>query len=82
MKLIWTAGAAFILMTAVSGCRGHMSIHVPKPRHPVVVVRSGHTHTHKCGHYRHQGRWHIHRGHVHRRGCGHAWKGGVWIWVR
>ena len=45
----------------------------------VVVVKKGHAHTARCGHYRHDGRWYHLKGHVHKRGCGHAHVQGVWV---
>ena len=80
MRWIFTAGAALILVMAVSGCRANVTVRGPKIKHPVVVVKKGHIHTPKCGHYRHGGRWYIHKGHIHRKGCGHVFKGKVWIW--
>jgi hypothetical protein len=48
----------------------------------VVVIKKGHRHSHRCGHYYHGGRWYLVSGHTHRKGCGHVFQGGIWIVVR
>lgn len=73
--------AAALLALTLSGCVVHAR---PAPVHQhhaarAVVVPRGHVHGHRCGHYRHGGRWYHLAGHVHRRGCGHVFVGGVWV---
>ncbi len=66
-------GIAALLST---GCVVHA-----KPVAPVgkaVVIKRGHVHGKRCGHYRHGGHWYLVKGHVHGKRCGHHYAGGVW----
>jgi len=72
------------------GCsRGYTEVHVVhgsrqkpvvyEPR--VVVIEKGHRHSHRCGHYCHNGTWYYAKGHVHGKGCGHRKAHGRWVLV-
>ncbi len=70
-----TIGAIFVL----SGCVVHRHRYHGHPHHSkVVVVERGHAHSHDCGHYFHEGKWHHWHGHVHAAGCGHHHVNGRW----
>ena len=45
----------------------------------VVVVKAGHGHSARCGHYRHGAKWYLVKGHTHRARCGHVKVKGVWV---
>ena len=71
---------AFLLATFTVGCTAH--VHPARHHHEhakVVVVRKGHVHSDKCGHYLHKGRWYHVERHVHGKRCGHVKVRGVWV---
>ena len=59
------------------------TVHTHPTPHPhraqAVKIDKTHRHTHRCGHYRHDGRWYHVSGHVHGRACGHVKVKGVWV---
>ncbi|HHL72640.1 MAG TPA: hypothetical protein ENJ29_09030 [Bacteroidetes bacterium] len=73
--------AALLLLFAGSaaGCAHHRPARVHHARGTVVVVKKGHVHSARCGHYRHNGRWYYIKGHVHGARCGHKKVNGVWV---
>lgn len=77
----WMA-LAIVLAIGLSSCARRTALRV-NTGHPasakVVVVKKGHKHTARCGHYRHNGRWYFIKGHHHQKGCGHHFAGGVWV---
>ncbi len=79
MRWMLTAGTLVLVVVAFSGCRAGIRI---RPPHPHVTIKTGHKHSHNCGHYHHKGKWYHHKGHVHKHNCGHKKKGGVWVWVK
>lgn len=72
------------LALLATGCVHKGSVHAhPRPAHhshaKVVTVKTGHVHSVRCGHYRHEGRWYHLAGHVHGKRCGHVKVRGVWV---
>ena len=72
----------------LAGCSGgHTRVHVVHTSKPtvvvaeprVVVIERGHRHSHRCGHYCHNGTWYFAKGHVHGKKCGHRKMRGVWV---
>ncbi len=65
----------------MTGCAAHHHrarvVHHPQAK--AVVIKKGHVHTDRCGHYRHNGRWYFIKGHVHGAKCGHHKVKGVWV---
>ena len=73
------------LSFGVSGCarRANVRINIGHPRTAkVVVIKKGHKHTARCGHYRYGGKWYIVKGHSHGPRCGHHFSSGIWIYKR
>ena len=70
-----------LISTTLGGCLVAPRHHQVHHGHGnVVVVKKGHVHGKRCGHYRHNGRWHaVRRGHAHGKRCGHHFVGGVWV---
>jgi hypothetical protein len=67
------------LLSVAVGCARPTRVVVRDPRPQVVVVKAGHVHTARCGHYRHGKTWYLVKGHVHGPRCGHVKVNGVWI---
>ena len=78
-----TASAIGVTIAAIalSGCAtaSHAQHHQHKTATRAVVVKSSHTHSARCGHYRHKGNWYHLKNHVHGKRCGHAHVKGVWV---
>lgn len=74
-----------VLAFGISGCarRTAVRVNVGHPQNAkVVVVKKGHVHTARCGHYRYNGRWYIVKNHVHGSRCGHRFVRGAWVFKR
>ena len=82
-RVLWLSGAGFMLIVAlvVSGCgRPARRVHVvDHGKAQVVVIKKGHVHSARCGHYRHNNKWYFVNGHVHGKRCGHAKVNNVWV---
>ena len=71
----------FGAMSCARRARVHVRVgHPHSPAARVVVIKKGHVHTARCGHYRYKGKWYFVKGHVHGPKCGHAFVGGIWIY--
>lgn len=64
---------------ALVGCSRPAAVHVTHPSAKVVVIKKGHTHYKRCGHFKHRGKWYYSHGHVHKKYCGHKKKKGAWV---
>ena len=78
LGLAWTA-AVLGGVTLAAGCHVHAHARPVVPQGEVVVVKKGHQHSHRCGHYKYRGKWYYQAGHVHGRGCGHVEVDRVWV---
>ena len=78
-----TITKSLLLVTIVAGmflgCATRSRVVVRTPRAKVVVIKKGHAHTKRCGHYRYNDRWYYVKGHAHGSRCGHLKVRGIWI---
>lgn len=84
-KLLKIVVLGAILAFGISGCarRTAVRVNVGHPHNAkVVVVKKGHLHTARCGHYRYNGKWYIIKNHAHGPKCGHHFVSGVWIFKK
>ncbi|MFQ5628195.1 MAG: hypothetical protein ACE5I1_05495 [bacterium] len=84
-KMLKFAILGMALAFVLSSCARRTAVRV-NIGHPasakVVVVKKGHAHTARCGHYKYRGKWYIVKGHAHGPRCGHRFVGGFWIYKK
>jgi hypothetical protein len=73
------AALVAILIGMFMGCASRTRVVVHPARAKVVVIKKGHIHNNRCGHYKYRGSWYYVNGHHHGARCGHAMVKGVWI---
>ena len=75
------AAIVCVLGVGLMGCVVHR--HGPRKHKrshgKVVVIKKGHLHGKKCGHYRRHNKWYHAKSHVHGHKCGHSFVRGVWM---
>lgn len=72
---------AILIVALITGCgRRHRHVVVHPTYGKAVVIKKGHAHDARCGHFRHGNTWYVaKKGHVHGPKCGHHQVKGVWI---
>lgn len=83
LKQKFVTGVLFLMIaTIMFGCgrRRHRAVVVHPTHGKAIIIKKGHAHGARCGHFRHGNTWYMaKKGHVHRARCGHHHVKGVWI---